>query len=136
MIVLVISPPGRSAYSILFKMASGFKRIVWLTTNPTHTPRGGNVRVIGFVRGCDVTVNPMNLKEIFSALTGLAGRDGCVILACLSELLTIHDVGKIFCFLIRVINSVENVLCLMLKDAQRRRDEIILSTLFDRVIEV
>jgi len=138
--VLVIAELDLDGYRLLARLASKYDNVIWLSSNPC-IPRKildsisykGNARIFGFRKNCGNFVNPMNLNEIISSIfkAGANEENSCVVISCISELLMLHKIEKIYQFLIKLLNGARKVFGMLIDGAQERRDELLISTLFD-----
>ncbi len=141
---LVISKPDYNAYISLLKLAGG-RSVLWVSSNPylpSKVTGNRDATLIAFNtdRFDSVSVNPTNLRDIFRQIVANLTNGCAVILSCLSELLAIHSFEKVYDFLLQLTNAVERrggiVIGMLIEGAQRRRDEILISTVFDATLKV
>ena len=75
----------------------------------------------------------MDLNGIISSIlkAGANDENSCVIVSCISELLMLHKIEKIYQFLIKLLNGARRLFGMLIDGAQERKDELLISTLFD-----
>jgi len=141
---LVISKPDYNAYVSLLKLA-GSRDVLWVSSNPylpSKVTGNRNATLIAFNtdRFDSLSVNPTDLRDLFRQIVSNISHGCAVILSCLSELLAIHSFEKVYDFLLQLTNAVERrggiVIGMLIEGAQRRREEILISTVFDATLKV
>jgi hypothetical protein len=142
--MLLISKHGLEAYTALLKLA-GDRDIVWISSNP-YLPykvlKGRKAKILSFntTRFGSTSINPSNLQEIIIQTSKNASPNCAVIISCISELLAIHGLNKLYSFLMHLITAVEErggiVIGMLIEGAQLKRDEILISTLFDTILKL
>ncbi len=141
--ILLVSELGVEGLSLLAKLALDFDVIVWVSSN-TYLPSKilnansyrGKAKVFGFHSKTGNVVDPLNLNEISLKIHEESLEKACVIISCLSELIMHHGIKKIHTFLVRLLNSTKRLLCMLIDEAQDRRDELLISALFDAVFKL
>lgn len=137
--ILVISKPGVEGYSLLAKLASKHNNITWIASSPyipskiLESYSYSNVKLLSF---SPMKVSPINLNEISIAISHSGGKDSCVTISCISELIMYHGVTKVYHFLLNITKNTKKLLCMMIDGAQERKDEFLISTLFDAVFRL
>jgi hypothetical protein len=142
--IMLVSKLSLKAYIATLKLV-GDRDVVWIASNP-YLPykalKGRSAKIYSFntTRFGATSINPSNLQEIIFQATRNANSNCAVILSCLSELLAIHGLNKLYHFLIHLIPAIElksaMVIGMLLENAQSKRDEILVSTLFDVVLKL
>ncbi len=141
--LLVITEFGMDGYSFLAKLASEHDRVIWVASNPCIPYRmlktlsyKGDLKLFGFRRDCGKFVNPTNLNDICAVFKSENVEDACVVLSCISELLMLHRIERVYCLLLKLINRTRSLLGMLIEGAQDRRGELLISTLFDAVLRL
>lgn len=140
--ILIIAKLGYEAYSLLAKLASRHDNIIWISSNPTIPSKilkaySLDAKLFGFYSKIGQVVNPLRLDEIgLTILRSEEAGESCVIISCISELIMYHDVRKVYHFLLNVIKNTRYLLGMLIDGAQEKRDEILISTLFDAVFKL
>ncbi len=142
--LLVITEFSMDGYSFLARLASRHDKIIWIASNPCIPYKmlktlsyAGELKLFGFRKDCGRFVNPTNLNDICAVFKSEQNiEDACVVLSCISELLMLHRIEKVYCFLLGLINRTESLLGMLIEDAQDKRYELLISTLFDAVFRL
>ncbi len=141
--ILLISELGAEGLSLLARLALDFDVIVWISSNAylplkilTANSYQGNAKVFGFYSKNGNIVDPLNLNEISLKIHEESLEKACVIISCLSELIMHHGVKRIHAFLVRLLNSTKKLLCMLIDGAQDKREELLVSPLFDAVFKL
>lgn len=142
--MLIISKIGLEAYNALLKLA-GDREILWVLSNPFLAYRAlkdRKAKVFSFNtrRFNSISLNPTNLQEILLQVSRNITPKCAVIMSCLSELLAIHGLNKLYGFLLHLIFSIEErdgmIIGMLIEGAQSKSDEILISTLFDATLRL
>ncbi len=142
--ILVISKIGLEAYNALLKLA-GNREILWVSSNPflAHKAlKGQKAKIFSFNtrRFNSISLNPTNLQEILLQVSRNTSPKCAVIMSCLSELLAIHGLNKLYGFLLHLISSIEEkggmMIGMLIEGAQSKSEEILISTLFDATLRL
>jgi len=137
--ILIIAEPGYEVYSLLAKLASKYENIIWVSSNsniPSKVLKAYSLdaKLLSFHSG---QINPLNLNEIGTRILRYGGAENsCVIISCISELIMYHGIVKVYNFILNLIKNVRRLLGMLIEGAQERRDEILISTLFDAVFKL
>ena len=140
--ILIISKIGIEGYSILARLASNYDKVIWISSNPyipfriLKSYKIDKFELFGFYSRFGKAINPLNLNEISLAISKSEEENSCIIISCISELIMYHGVGKIYHLILNIMSDAKKVLGLMIDSAQDRRDEILISTLFDAVFKL
>ncbi len=147
--ILLISDPGYEGSSLIFNLASQLStNIVWIASEPpallnsivkSYNFRGKlSIATPKQWKGYNF-VNLMNLNEVSIAISkaGENMKGFTLIISIIPELLLIHGLEKTYLFMLNTIWKIQNqggqTLALITKDAQSRRDEIVMSRPFSVV---
>ncbi|GEM_PF-1213210 len=144
--ILIISELGVEGLSLLVKIALKYGDIVWLSSN-SYLPfkvleansYKGNAKIFGLYSQTGQVVNPLDLNEISLAIHRAGGGkrpDNCVIISCLSELIMYHGIKKTHAFLLSMMNTTKKFIGMLIDNAQDKKDELLVSTLFDAVFRL
>jgi len=142
--ILVISKIGLEAYKALLKLA-GDREILWVSSNPflaykALKDRKAKLFSFNTSRFNSISLNPTNLQEILLQVSRNTSPNCAVIISCLSELLAIHGLNKLYGFLLHLMASIEEkggtIIGMLIEEAQSRSEEILISTLFDTTLKL
>ncbi len=139
--ILVISRFGIEGFSLLAKLASKYERIIWISSNP-HLPHkilkkySRDAELFGFYSQVGKTINPLNLNEVSLATHKASSDESCLVISCISELIMYHSVGKVYHLLLNVMKNTRRVIGMIVDGAQEKKDELLISTLFDSVFRI
>ena len=138
--VLIIAELDLDGYRLLARLASKYDNVIWLSSNPCVPRRmldsvsyKGDAKILGFRKNCGNFVNPMDLNGIISSIfrAGANEENSCVVVSCISELLMLHKIEKTYQFLLKLLNGARRLFGMLIDGAQEKRDELLISTLFD-----
>lgn len=139
--VLVIAELDLDGYCLLARLASKYDKVIWLSSNPcvplkVLESHKGEVKIFGFRKNCGDFVNPMDLNGIISSIlkAGANEENSCVVVSCISELLMLHKTEKVYRFLLKLLNGVRRLFGMLIDEAQEKRYELLISTLFDTTL--
>ncbi len=142
--ILVVSKLGLEAYLAILKLVEN-REVLWISSNPYLVHKvleGRRAKIFSFNtrRFNSVSVNPSNLQEILLQISRNIKPNCAVILSCLSELLAIHGLNRLYSFLLHLISSIEEkggiIIGMLIEGAQSRSEEILISTLFDTTLKL
>ncbi len=142
--MLVISKMDLEAYNALLKLA-GNKEILWVSSNPflvSKAVKDRKAKLFSFNtrRFNSISLNPTNLQEILLQVSRSTTPNCVVIMSCLSELLAIHGLNKLYSFLLHLIATIEEkggmIIGMLIEGAQSKSEEILISTLFDTTLKL
>jgi len=141
--ILIITQLGVESYSLLVKLASNYDKIIWISSNPYISHEilkayscNGSSELFSFHPRFGHAVNPLNLNEISLAISRSGNEHSCVIISCISELIMYHGVSKVYHFILSVMRNTRKFLAMMVDGAQDKKDELLISTLFDAVFRL
>ncbi len=139
--VLIIAKLGIEGYSILARLASNCESVIWVSSNPNIPSKitqaySLKAKILGFYSESNQVISPLSLNEISSIVRHLGAEKACVIISCLSELLMYHNVNRVYYFLLNMMKTTKKLFGMLIDGAQSRRDEMLISTLFDAVFRL
>ncbi len=150
--ILLISDPGYEGSSFLFNLASQLSsNIVWIASEPPAVldkivksyEFKGNLRIATPKQWSGYSfVNLMNLNEVSIAISkaGENMKSYTLVISIIPELLLIHGLEKTYLFMLNTIWKIQNqggqTLALITKDAQSRKEEIMMSRPFSVVFQL
>lgn len=142
--ILIVLKPSLESYLAVLKLLKS-REVLWVSPNPylAHKAlKGRKAKIFSFNtrRFNSVSVNPSNLQEILLQITRNTKSNCAVVLACLSELLAIHGLSRLYGFLLHLLSAVEErggiIVGMLIEGAQNGSDEIVISTLFDTALRI
>ncbi len=141
---LIITKLGVDGYPLLAKLDSKHDKIVWLSSSsyiPSEILKAysynGNAELFSFYSQFDWGINLLNLNEVSMAISRSGGGErSCVIISCISELIMYYGVSKVYHFILNVIRNTGKFISMMIDGAQNKKDELLISTLFDAVFRL
>ncbi len=139
--IFILSDQSIEGASLAVNIASKISdKVVWICgENPIVAERIAKAYNIELESYSIRSFNIANLNEISILFSKtVESREGVAIIASfLSELILVHGLEKSFLFLSNIFNKVEYgrgiLIGLMIKNAQSRRDEILISRLFSDI---
>ena len=136
----ILSDHGVAGASLAVNIASKISDdVIWICgENPLLANRISKAYDINCAIFGNRSFNLANLNELNILLTKCIEKKGryTVILSILPELILIHNLDRVYLFLLNFFRKIENdgfLVGLMIKHAQNIRDEIIISRLFSDV---
>ncbi len=139
--IFILSDQSIEGASLAVNIASKISdNVIWVCgENPIIADRIAKAYGIEIESHSIRSLNIANLNEISILFTKTIEnkRRFSIIISFLSELILVHGLEKSFLFLSNIFNKVEDgngiLIGLMIKDAQSRRDEILISRLFSDI---
>ncbi|AGK61702.1 hypothetical protein Asulf_01731 [Archaeoglobus sulfaticallidus PM70-1] len=148
--LLLISEDGLDSSSILVDISSSVSdMVIWVASEPPDViskvidayDLKGRIHVLSLIQSRKYkSVNVNNLSEIGILLSKISEgmEDFVVLMTAIPELLLIHGLERTYVFLMNVIGKTTNqgrkFIGGITKDAQNKRDEIMISRLFSIVL--
>ncbi len=142
--ILILSNLGLDAYLAILKLVEN-REVLWISSNPYLVHKvleGRRAKIFSFNtrRFNSISVNPSNLQEILLQISRNTTPNCAVIVTCLSELLAIHGLNRLYGFLLHLLPTVEEkggiIIGMLIEGAQSRSEEILISTLFDTTLKI